>query len=295
VLGTIVLAGVIVYIYHQYKTPSFQAQVQTAAVSDARISYYTRGSGKPLILINGFGMTMQDWDPLLLEKLSQNHTLILFDDRGVGNSTGDISHLTESQMADDTIGLMDALRIQKADILGWSFGSFTAQIIAEQHPNRIDHLILVATAPDVNHMIFGSNLNNTALNNVDADWNSGFVPLMFAKNANAQAYLTRLATAITTGEAPHDTPESAAVRTAQEQTWADQNQEQSRYDKLPSITSPTLIIAGDKDTVVLPANDTLVANRIPNAKLVIIPNAGHAVLFEDPKQFSETVEEFLEK
>lgn len=282
----------VMYFFLVWKPFSFKSQVQTANVNGAQLVYFRSSTGKPLILINGFGMTMQDWDPVLLEKLSTNHQLILYDDRGVGNSSGDISQLTERQQVDDLVGLMNALNIQKADILGWSMGSFIAQILAEQYPGRVRHLILVSTAPDTSHMV-NEQSKNTSDPDLNGSWETSYVPLMFADRNNEQTYLQRLHTAIQSGQAPADSPEQAGVRAKQEQAMSDQNQEQRRYDDLPNIQSPTLIVAGQNDAILDPQNAALVANRIPHSQLLVLPNAGHAVLFENVDEFVSVVERFL--
>jgi pimeloyl-ACP methyl ester carboxylesterase len=97
----------------------FKAEVKYAQVGDVKIAYYTRGQGAPLLMISGYASTMSIWDPELLELLSQNHTLIMYDHRGVGLSTDTAeNNTTIPQMADDGAGLLKAIGYEKADILG---------------------------------------------------------------------------------------------------------------------------------------------------------------------------------
>ena len=92
-------------------------------VGDIDIAYKTFGKGEPILLINGYSFPMDSWDSTLLETLASNHTVIVFDNRGIGNTTSG-SELTSSisLFANDTTGLLDALNIQKADVLSWSMG-----------------------------------------------------------------------------------------------------------------------------------------------------------------------------
>jgi alpha-beta hydrolase superfamily lysophospholipase len=100
---------------------------QKVTIGDINIAYKQLGksNAKPIILITGLGATMDMSNPLLLEKLSSsNYTVIIFDNRGAGESTAGIKKFSISQFANDTAGLLDALKIDKADVLGWSMGSF---------------------------------------------------------------------------------------------------------------------------------------------------------------------------
>ena len=87
---------------------------------------------------------MGAWDPALLNTLSSNHTVIVFDSRGIGNTTSGTEPYSIQLLANDTAGLMDALKIQKANVLGYSLGSFTTQQFAISHPDKVSSVILVA-------------------------------------------------------------------------------------------------------------------------------------------------------
>jgi pimeloyl-ACP methyl ester carboxylesterase len=89
---------------------------------------------------------MDTWSPTLLKELSSNETVIIFDNQGAGESTEGTKKFSIHQFANDTVGLLDALKIEKADILGHSMGSFIAQEPATMTPDRIDKLILSASS-----------------------------------------------------------------------------------------------------------------------------------------------------
>lgn len=115
-------------VYSQIEDSSFQAQVSTidnmptqrVRVDDIDIAYKQlgNGSGKPIVLIAGVGMTMDMWSPTLLKALSPNQTVIIFDNRGAGESTIGTKEYSINQLANDTAGLLDALKIDRADFLG---------------------------------------------------------------------------------------------------------------------------------------------------------------------------------
>jgi pimeloyl-ACP methyl ester carboxylesterase len=111
-------------------------------VGDIDIAYKVVGKGKPFLLISGSGLVMDAWDPAVLRDLSSNHTVIIFDNRGVGNTTAGTKPFSIVQFANDTAGLLDALNIEKADVLGFSMASFIAQELALLHPDKVSSLIL---------------------------------------------------------------------------------------------------------------------------------------------------------
>ena len=124
------------------------AEVKKKKIGDVEIAYYTRGSGKPLVMIMGFRGTMAIWDPELLNEMEKKYTLILFDNRGAGLSTDTEKDLTTiPQMADDTFNLIKALGYDKAYVLGWSMGTRIAEQLALAHPEVVEKLILGSPNP----------------------------------------------------------------------------------------------------------------------------------------------------
>ena len=287
-----------IYFFSKFNSTPFKANVQFVTIKNAKIAYYTRGKGSPLILIPGFAMTMQDWDPELLRELSIHHKLIVFDYRGIGKSTGDLSNLNEDQLASDTIELMDMLKIKKTNILGWSLGSFVGQRISEKYPERVTRLVLIATAPGEDKIVGGSkSIGTTIQNNLNGSWESFYIPLMFPNTPDgksaSQTYLNQVSTALQNGELPSDRGGDTSARAILEQAFSNTQLEQDRTAELSTIRIPTLIIVGQNDTLVPIQNDKFVTNRILNAELKIIPNAGHAVLFQYPDQVSQLTNQFL--
>ena len=117
-------------------------EIKTVTVGDIAIAFKVFGEGKPIVLISGSGNVMDVWPPFLLQELSKKHKVVIFDNRGVGNTTSGINPFSVEQFANDTAGLMDALNIQKADVLGFSMASFVAQQLTLTHPEKVDRLVL---------------------------------------------------------------------------------------------------------------------------------------------------------
>ena len=115
-------------------------------VGDIDIAYKIFGKGDPILLISPAQADMNLWDPSLLNVLSSNHTVIVFDNRGVGNTTTGSRPFSIQQFANDMVGLLDVLKIQKVDVLGYSLGSLVAQQVVVAHPEKVNRLILLASS-----------------------------------------------------------------------------------------------------------------------------------------------------
>ena len=115
-------------------------------VGDIEIAYKMLGKGDPILLYNGASDGMDQWDPSFPMSLSSNHTVIAFDSRGLGNTTTGSKPYTYQQLANDAAGLLDALKIPKADVMGYSLGSYIAQQIAIMYPDKVNTLTLVGSS-----------------------------------------------------------------------------------------------------------------------------------------------------
>lgn len=115
-------------------------------VGDIDIAYKIFGKGNPLLLISGAGNVMDSWPTSFLNELSSTHQVIIFDNRGVGNTTAGSKSFSIQQLANDTADLLDALKIEKADVLGFSMGSFVAQQLTIAYPEKVYKLILYGSS-----------------------------------------------------------------------------------------------------------------------------------------------------
>ncbi len=120
--------------------------VEKVQVGDIEIGYKMLGKGDPILLLPGGSADMNAWDPSFINDIASNHTVIVVDNRGVGNTTIGFKPYTIEQLANDTAGLLDALKIQNANVLGYSLGSYIAQQVAITYPEKVDRLILVGAS-----------------------------------------------------------------------------------------------------------------------------------------------------
>jgi pimeloyl-ACP methyl ester carboxylesterase len=257
-------------------------------VGDIDIAYKTFGKGDPILLINGYSFTMDSWDPTLLETLASNHTVILFDNRGIGNTTsGSEQKFSISLFANDTTGLLEALNIKKADVLAWSMGGRIAQDLTLNYPDRVGKLILYAIGCGGEGSVPQSQeVRNEFINGTGTaeDRIARLVPLFFPqewRNENPN-YLENI---------PKIT-ETILNQTLNKQIEAAANAPRT-CDRLKNITQPTLVIVGTDDAATPAPNSLRMAELIPGAWFVQINGGGHGLMYQYPEQFSSIVETFL--
>lgn len=270
----------------------FHAKVRFTAAADTRIAWYERGEGPPLVMLMGTGSTMAEWDPALLRLLARERRLILFDYPGVGLS-GPWRGRSFGSLAEAVAGLMKAIRLPRADVLGWSMGGFVAQRLAIDHPGRVSHLILAGTNPGGSRTVLGT----PATQETDSDPNPSNAEILRelyppGRQAEGRRFLRRLGRASRSGEIPDDFDVPAVTNHAQvaaEGPWLRSNR---NYRQLAGLTSPTLAAAGARDPAVPVVNLRRIAAQIPHSKLVVFSGA-HAFLFQDRRRFTSVVNRFL--
>lgn len=276
----------------QSSAQSFQAEVPIAPVGKTRIAWYERGQGPPLVMLIGTDSTMAEWDPALLRLLAQDHRLILFDYPGVGLS-GPWHGDSFDSLAAATAGLMSAIHLSKADVLGWSMGGFVAQRLAVDHPGRVSHLILAGTNPGGNRTVLGT----PAAQAIDSEPNPSDAAILHElyppdRQAEGRRFLRRLESSSQSGEIPNDFHVPAATTRAQvaaEDPWLRSNR---NYRQLAGIAAPTLAAAGAQDPVVPAVNLRRIAAQVPYSRLAVFPGA-HAFLFQERRPFTRVMDRFL--
>jgi pimeloyl-ACP methyl ester carboxylesterase len=291
-LAVLGISGYFMFLYHPFK-----ADLHYVAVQNGRIGYYLRGKGEPLLLIEGFGMSMEDWDPALIRELAKQHLVIVYDLRGVGSSKADVASLSVTQMADDTVTLLNVLHLPRTSILGWSMGSLIAQELAINHPERVEKLILASTfTGDKNTISAQQSVNDYFQQNLPGAFVDRYVPAMFPMDTKGRMalneYLERRRKALLTGESPTTPNEDTEVKVQQEAAMG-QLQETDRTLELTEIRKQSLVLVGDQDVVIPISNDKKVVALIPGATLRIVTGAGHAVLFTNSETVNRDIVQFL--
>jgi pimeloyl-ACP methyl ester carboxylesterase len=276
--------------------------VKRVHVGDIDIAYKTFGKGEPILLVSGAGGDMNAWDPSTLKVLSSNHTVIVFDNRGVGNTTTGSKPFSIQQFANDTAGLLDALKIRNADVLGYSMGSFIAQQLTVMNPEKVNRLVLVAAScggkeaipqsPQLQKM--ASDIANKFLNNISVSQEemkslisvslgSGWIRLHPESLENIPEAKDLLSSI---------TPNNNLKQVKAVQSWFATNWS-GICSQLTKISNPTLVIIGTDDVAVPTANSLVIAGKIPGAWLVQIKDAGHAIPSQYPDKINRVLQTFL--
>ena len=273
-------------------------------VGDIEIAYKMLGKGDPILLYNGASDGMDAWDPSLLRILSSNHTVIVFDSRGLGNTTMGSKPYNYQQLANDAAGLLDALKIPKADVMGYSLGSYIAQQITIMYPDKINTLILVGsscggkdhTPKPAEFLKLQSEIVNKSLNNVSisqeemkelvaASVGEGWIKLHPESIENIPTMQQAK---------PGLSPEAMNNQNNVGKHWEDNPNWSGACDELAKLDKPTLVITGTDDNKYQPhVNSLKIAEKIPGAWLVQIKNAGHAVPDQYPEEIGKILNTFL--
>ena len=272
-------------------------------VGDIDIAYKMLGKGEPILLISGGSADKNAWDPSFMSDLSSNHTIIVFDNRGVGNTTIGSGPYTIEQLANDTAGLLDALKIQNANVLGYSLGSYIAQQFAIMYPEKVNRLILVASScggedsiPKPSEFLtLQAEIVDKISNNVSISREENIA----LANASLGAGWIRLHSEslenITEGQGffASISPEAQEGQANIGHSWEATNWN-GVCDELVRIAKPTLVITGTDDNDYQPhGNSLIIAGKVPGAWLVQIENAGHAVMDQYPDEINKILQTFL--
>ncbi len=258
-----------------------------ANTPDGAIGYREVGHGPPLVLIMGFGGTMNDWAPAFVDSLATSHRVVIFDNAGIGHTAALPPPLTITAMADQTSALISALGLGRIDVLGWSMGGMIAQALAVQHPSQVNHLVLAATQPGT-----GRSRPIPAAAGADASSSNPATVLSVLFPPGQQAAVAAYVSGILAYQPPENA--TAAVTDAQAKAigrWLE-GTDPSGADTT-RIASPTLVADGTEDALDPVANGHILTTTIPGAHLVLYTGAGHAFLFQDAAQFLPVVEQFL--
>lgn len=250
--------------------------------------YEVHGRGRPLVLISGLGYSSWQWHRMV-PFLAENFQVITFDNRGVGQSDKPAGPYTAQMLAADTVGLLEALDVVRATVMGHSMGGFIAQAIALDFPHCVDKLILCSTSfggprhipvtpeamrvlTDVNSDPLTRFKNGIAVSTAPgwAEANPGviqaWVEWRVANPVDHASYQAQLAIGLSL------LPEGAGFD-----------------DRLTQLHIPTLILFGAHDRVVPTANAALLADRIAHSQVSIFPHAGHFFPMEIPEAASRAV------
>jgi pimeloyl-ACP methyl ester carboxylesterase len=268
---------------------AFEGPVHTLAVNGIEIGYRRFGRGPDLIMVTGDTAPMSLWLPYLLRPLAKNFTVTIFDNRGVGYTSDDLSRpITVPLMARDTAGLIEALGLVKPTLVGWSMGGEIGLTLAEQEPSMLGALVTTGGDAGSSHTVPPpAGLVKELANPKTGD--EVFLELLFPPTAAGRAATARFVHGYES--IPQET---VSPRTLKRQEAAEE--EFLRYDAtwrgLAGITTPTLVTNGAVDRGVPPVNARRIHARIPGSSLSIYAGAAHGMAFQDAERFAAEIAGF---
>ncbi|HUR94255.1 MAG TPA: alpha/beta hydrolase [Gemmatimonadales bacterium] len=257
---------------------------------------FGQGSAPPLVCLQHFTGTLDNWDPAVTDALAKGREVILFESAGVGRSSGEVPD-TIPAMAAHLLAFADALGLTEVDLLGFSLGGMVAQQAALDRPSLVRKMLLVGTAPEGGEDIM--HLEKPELKRVleDPDLQGLQVlrKLFFTPSesgqAAGQAFVARLAARRGEWE-PISGPKVAQAQLTAFRAW--ERVEGERFGKLRRITQPCLVVNGIFDVMIPVSNSYVLGERLPRAMLLTYPDAGHGSLFQFHKSFVRQASLFLD-
>src|SRR5215207_3625035 len=293
-------------------TNVLDAQVQAAPQSDGNSTAPTQfietrletyayrrfggGAAPPLVFLQHFTGTLDNWDPAVTDGVAPGREVILFESAGVGRSTGEVP-ATIQGMAAHLLAFADALSLTQLDLLGFSLGGMVAQQAALDRPSLVRKMLLVGTAPEGGEDIM--HLEKPELRRILEDSTlqglQVLVKLFFAPSESSQAagaaFAARLAAR--TGEwEPISGPKVAEAQLAAFRAW--ERVDGERFEKLRRIRQPTLVVNGIFDNMIPVRNSYALGEHLPKAMLLTYPDAGHGSLFQFHDSFVRQASLFLD-
>jgi pimeloyl-ACP methyl ester carboxylesterase len=254
------------------------------------------GDAPPLVFLQHFTGTLDNWDPAVTDPIARGREVILFESAGLGRSTGEVP-TTVQGMAAHFLAFADALDLHQVDLLGFSLGGMVAQVAALERPSLIRRMLLVGTAPEGGEDIM--HLEKPELRRVLEDPTiqglQKLVGLFFtqseASQEAGQAFAARLAARKEDRE-PIAGPEVAQAQIAAFRAW--ERVEGERFASLRSITHPCLVVNGVFDRMIPVRNSYFLAEHLPHATMLVYSDAGHGSLFQYHDSFVRQASAFLD-
>ena len=277
---------------HSHQT----APTQFVEANGIRFAYrrFGNATGVPLVFNQHFTGTMDHWDPAVTDGFAKDREVILFNNAGVSSSSGEVP-TTFEKMGANAVTFIKALELTKVDVLGFSIGGFVAQEITLQAPDLVRRLVLVGTGPRSGEgmatltreaqEIFGATYDHP-----DHLW----LHVHFAHSEKSQAAGREFLKRFRLRSENRDPEVNGTVAPAQIEAIGKWGAPQEKpFEYLKSIHQPTLVVNGGKDVIIYSVNSFILQQQLPNAQLILYPDANHGSQYQYPELFVRHVSMFL--
>lgn len=264
------------------------APTQFVDAAGIRFAYrrFGKSGGVPLVLNMHFTGTMDHWDPAVTDGLAHDREVILFNNAGISSSSGEVPNSIE-EMAANAAVFIGALGLTQVDVLGFSLGGLVAQELALAEPALVRRLILVGTGPRSGEgmasltpeaqEIFGATYDEP-----DHLWLRVFFTPSQASQAAGHAYLKRFRHR-TVDRDPGVSDKVGPAQIGALTKWGAPRE--NPFDYLKAIKQPTLVVNGDNDVIIYSVNSLILQRHLPNAQLILYPDASHGSQYQYPERF----------
>ncbi|KJC56969.1 alpha/beta hydrolase [Bradyrhizobium sp. LTSPM299] len=272
------------------------APTQFVEANGIRFAYrrFGKAGGVPLVFNQHFTGTMDHWDPAVTDGLANEREVILFNNAGIASSSGQVPTSIEG-MAANAIAFIRALGLSKVDVLGFSIGGLVAQEIAGQAPGLVRKLVLVGTGPRGGEGM--ANLTPEAQQIFGASYEEPdhlWLAVHFTRSEASQAAGRDFLKRFRLRKENRDPEVNEKVAPAQLEALGKWGIQFDRaYDYLKSIRQPTLVVNGGNDVIIYSVNSFILQQHLPNAQLILYPDANHGSQYQYPELFVRHVSMFL--
>jgi pimeloyl-ACP methyl ester carboxylesterase len=272
------------------------APTQFVEANGIRFAYrrFGKTGGVPLVFNMHFTGTMDHWDPSVTDGLAKDREVILFNNAGISSTSGDVPTSIEA-MAANAATFIKALGLTEVDVLGFSLGGLVAQELTLAEPDLVRRLVLVGTGPRSGEgmssltpeaqQIFGATYENP-----DELWLGVFFTPSEKTQAAGMEYLKRFRLR-TKDRDPDVNDKVAPTQIVALGKWG--TPRENPYDYLQAIHQPTLVVNGDTDVIIYTVNSYILQQNLPNAQLILYPDANHGAQYQYPELFVRHVSLFL--
>ncbi|QEM08413.1 alpha/beta hydrolase [Mucilaginibacter rubeus] len=272
-----------------------KAQTQYATIVDHQVAYRKFGKGTPVIIANRFRGTLDTWDPLFLDQVAKENTVIIYDYSGIGDSKGELP-LTMKDQATEITKLADFLKIDKFNVMGWSYGGWIAQYTMFYYPSRVLKTVVIdANAMGKNEIAMQPAFAQSGMKaNKDLGFEDNvilfFEPKSEVSRAAARKSEDRIAKRLDMNKVPEKMETLQRFFAPNAAIAEDKENFRAAY---ATLKTPVLVISGDNDISFAVDNWYPLIRKAPSLQLIVMPDAGHGPHHQYPDLTAGYINTFL--